>query len=260
MIVVVLMKPAFGLFRKEDGNLERVRIAIPALKLGILALIAGLGTPVIEVRAADCSDGAEAGVDWQDCRKRNLMLDGSDLSEAQLSGTDFSSTDLRGTKLMKSNLSKSALARAMLDDSKAADSNFEKALGYRTSFVNADLANANFLKSEMQRADFTGAILTNANFEKSELGRVDFSDADINGTDFRYSNLARANFRTAKFDTPIDFTGTYLYLTQFEGVDLSKAIGLEQWQIELSCGDASTKLPDGITTPGSWPCSADDEL
>ena len=260
MIVVVIMKPAFGLDKEKDGNLELLKIAIPALKLGTLAIIAGLNTPVIEARAADCSDSAEAGVDWQDCRKRNLMLDGSDLSDAQLSGTDFSSTDLRGTKLTKSNLSKSALARAMLDDSEAADSNFEKALGYRTSFVNADLANANFLKSEMQRADFTGAILTNANFEKSELGRVNFSDADINGTDFRYSNLARADFRTAIFETPIDFTGTYLYQTHFEGVDLSKAIGLEQWQIDLSCGNESTKLPSGITAPDSWPCAADDAL
>ncbi|MEM7463398.1 MAG: pentapeptide repeat-containing protein [Pseudomonadota bacterium] len=240
--------------------MELLKIATLGLKFGTLALIAALFAPVPQAQAADCSDSAQAGVDWQDCRKRNLMLDGSDLSDSTLSGADFSSTDLRHTKLMNSNLSKSALARAMLDESHAPDSNFEKALGYRTSFVNADLSNANFLKSEMQRANFTGANLTNANFEKSELGRVNFSDADLNGTDFRYSNLARADFRTAIFDTPIDFTGTYLYLTRFEGVDLSKAIGIQQWQIDLACGDASTKLPSGTTAPDTWPCNPEDEF
>ncbi len=240
--------------------MDLLKFATPGLKLGTLALIAALFAPVPQAQATDCGDSAQAGVDWQDCRKRNLMLDGSDLSDSKLSGTDFSSTDLRHTKLMNSNLSKSALARAMLDESHAPDANFEKALGYRTSFVNADLSNANFLKSEMQRANFTGANLTNANFEKSELGRVNFSDADLNGTDFRYSNLARADFRTAKFETPIDFTGTYLYQTRFEGVDLSKAIGIQQWQIDLACGNDSTKLPSGITAPASWPCAADEAL
>lgn len=224
---------------------------------GALALCAMLATQPVPVSAADCGASPTAGVDWQDCRKRNLILEGSDLSSARLDEADFSSTDLRGTKLDSANFTKAALARAMLDDSAAQNTIFEKALGYRTSFVNTNLTNANFSKSEMHRADFTDAILTDADFEKSELGRVNFSGADINGTNFPYANLSRADFRNAEFDTSIDFTGAFLYLTRFEGVDLSKAVGLAQWQVDMICGDANTKLPEGISPGPEWPC--DDE-
>lgn len=209
--------------------------------------------------AANCSASPAPGVDWQDCRKRNLILEGSDFSSANLSDADFSSSDLRDTKLEKTDLSKAALARAMFDSSAAGGANFEKALGYRTSFKNTMLADAKFTKAEMQRSDFTGATLTGADFGSSELGRANFADADINGTNFRYANLARANLKTAKFSTPIDFTGAYFYLTQIEGVDLSGTTGLAQWQIDLSCGDGSTKLPPGLEVPAHWPCSEEDE-
>ena len=106
----------------------------------------------------------------------------------------------------------------------------------------------------MQRADFTGASLANVDFEKSELGRAVFTDADINGTNFRFANIARADFRNARFDTPIEFTGSYLFLTRIEGVDLTQAVGLQQWQIDMSCGDPATKLPAGLELSKNWPC------
>ena len=34
-----------------------------------------------------------------------------------------------------------------------------------------------------------------------------------------------------------------LFLTRIEGLDLSAATGLAQWQIDMSCGDGNTKLP-----------------
>lgn len=223
-----------------------------ALASGLIALVAFLQpAPAL---AANCKAGPASGVDWTDCQKRNLILTGSDLSNSQLGDVDFSSTDLRDTNLSGANFNKAALARAMLNSSKAAGANFEKALGYRTSFVETDLTGANFTKSEMQRADFSNAILAGADFTKTELGRVVFAGADINNTAFSYANLARADFRGSKFDTPIDFADAYFYRTRFEGVDLSKATGIEQWQIDLACGDENTVLPEGLERPGGWPC------
>jgi uncharacterized protein YjbI with pentapeptide repeats len=216
------------------------------------------GTFGLPAHAADCNKSAEAGIDWHDCRKRNLILEGSDLSSAKLSDADFSSTDLRGTNLTSADFTKAALARAMLDNSTAENAIFEKALGYRTSFVKANLAGANFAKSEMHRADFENAILINADFDKSELGRVDFSGAQIDNTHFRFSNLARADFRTAIFSTPIDFSGSFLYLTRFEGVDLSQATGLLQWQVDMLCGDDDTLLPEGLAPNEAWPCGEEE--
>ena len=90
--------------------------------------------------------------------------------------------------------------------------------------------------------------------QSSLFAIVPWSYTDINGTTFSYSNLARADFRGALFDTPLDFTGAYLYRTHLEGVDLSAATGIEQWQIDLACGDSSTKLPPGVTAPPAWGC------
>lgn len=205
--------------------------------------------------APDCNADPGPNVDWSGCRKRNLIIGGSDLSGANLSETDFTSTDLRKSGLDGADMSKAVLLRSMLDSSKAAGANFEKAIGFRTSFAGTDLTAARFAKSEMQRAEFNGAALANVDFEKSELGRADFSEADINGTNFSYSNLARADFRTARFETPIDFTSAFFFLTRIEGVDLSQAKGLVQWQIDMACGDDDTKLPDGLTMPSTWPCA-----
>lgn len=220
---------------------------------GAVPLLMLLAAPALA--EGDCDASPADGVNWSECRKRNLLLNGSELSGANLAGADFSSSDLRKSQLKSAVFEKAALARAMLDGSNAAGANFEKALGYRTSFVEADLAGARFAKSEMQRADFKDAILTGADFEKSELGRVMFTGAEINGTKFSFSNLARADFRGAVFDTPIDFTSAYFYRTRLEGMDLSKATGIVQWQIDLACGDPQTKLPAGIVAPTTWPCA-----
>jgi uncharacterized protein YjbI with pentapeptide repeats len=204
---------------------------------------------------ADCTSSAEPGVNWTDCRKRNLMLDGTDLSGSDMTGADLTSTDLRGATLVNVQFVKAGLGRAMLDNSKAEGTNFEKAQGFRTSFAKADLKGASFAKSEMQRADFTGAVLTGADFTKSELGRAVFVEAELTGTRFGLANLARADFRGAKFEGTLDFSQAYLYRTRLEGLDLSKATGLEQWQVDLACGDERTILPAGIKPHGDWPCA-----
>jgi uncharacterized protein YjbI with pentapeptide repeats len=221
------------------------------LAIACFAVLAAL--PV--AATANCSDSAGPNVNWSDCRKRNLMLDGNDLSGAIMSGADLTSTDLRKSRLEGASLEKAVLGRAMLDGSIAKGANFEKAQGIRSSFVGTDLTGANFTKSEMQRADFTDAILAGANFQKSELARAVFTGADLNGAVFSYSNLARADLRGAKFQTPIDFTYTYMYRTRIDGLNLSAATGLAQWQVDLACGDQQTKLPAGLTAHAEWPCT-----
>ncbi len=245
--------------RQTTCSLTSLSISLaktPATLLALTALLAfepGLAN-VKPAHAAECSSNPAQGVDWTGCRKRNLMLDGSNLNGAKLGEADFTSTDLRNLSAEGADFSKSTLVRSMLDSTKGKNSNFEKAVGFRTSFVGADLSGSRFDKSEMQRADFTKADLTGVSFEKSELGRALFEGAKLTGGNFRFANLARADLRGAIIDTPLDFTGAYFYRTRLDGVDLSAAAGLLQWQIDLSCGDASTKLPAGLTASAGWPC------
>jgi uncharacterized protein YjbI with pentapeptide repeats len=56
-----------------------------------------------------------------------------------------------------------------------------------------------------------------------------------------------------------DLTGAYLYLTRLAGANLSQARGLKQEQLDLACGSNETKLPPGLKTPETWPCSENPE-
>ena len=227
-----------------------IKTVVTVLFASSLFTFGSLGT----VAYAKCHTSAAPGVDWQGCRKRNLVMKGSDLSGANLAGADFTATDLRDTKLTAAVMTKATMMRSYLDGAEAEGANFDTLQGYRTSFVGTNLKNATFVKAEMTRADFTGADLTNVTFEKADLGRANFTGASLTGANFPYVNLSRADFRASKFTGPIDFTGAYFFLTRIEGVDLGEAKGLEQGQIDLSCGDDKTLLPAGLDAPAAWPC------
>ena len=51
-----------------------------------------------------------------------------------------------------------------------------------------------------------------------------------------------------------DHRGAYLYPTRISGADLSAVKGLTDTQLQIACGDATTKLPSGLKAPSRWPC------
>lgn len=226
-------------------------------RLALLAIGAALLLTCGPVAAADCKSRPAPGVVWQECNKSSLLLQNSELSSANLFGTDFTSTDLRGSDLRSANLEKATLVRASLAGTRADGANFARVEGYRTSFAGVSAQGASFASAELQRADFTSANLTGANFEKAELGRANFGKAVLTGSRFALANLARAELNRARFDGPVDFKNAFLYLTRIEGLDLTHATGLVQQQVDLTCGDARTKLPAGLKPSPDWPCAFD---
>lgn len=238
-----------------DGPLSLRR---PRLMCSLaLTVFAGVMMPAAHSQAASCRAEASAEVDWRECNKRLLMLGGSVLDGADLRGTDFTYTDLRGSSFNKANMEKAKLIRSSLASSQLQDSNMTKVEAYRSDFSDANAENARFDNAEMQRANFQNAKLVNTNFTKAELGRADFEGAMLTGTKFTMANLSRARFEGATFTGPIDFENAFLLLTRIEGLDLSTATGIDQKQIDIACGDAKTKLPQGLTTPTEWPCPED---
>lgn len=222
----------------------------------VTAMLLGL-SPLDASAAPNCSASAARGVDWTECDKKLIILRGSDLNGAMLFGTDFTSTDLRETNLLAANLEKATLVRASLAGAKAGGAKFDRIEAYRTNFAGIDARGATFASGEMQRSNFSNANLVNVDFTKAELGRADFTGADISGARFALASLARADLSKAKFSAPLDFAGSFFFLTRIEGLDLSGATGLQQWQIDMSCGDGGTKLPADLTAPASWPCAFD---
>lgn len=220
----------------------------------VLAFVFGPARPAA---AAECSRAPGPGVDWSNCAKKMIMLQGNDFQGAVLVDTDFTLTDLSQTNLNGANLEEAVMARAWLTGATAEKTNFSRVEGYRTGFDKVTAPGANFAAAELQRASFKGAVLTNAVFDKAELGRADFSGAELTGARFRYTNLSRADLSQAKFEGGLDFSHAFLFLTRIEGLDLSTSTGLEQAQVDLACGNDQTKLPSGFTAPSSWPCPFD---
>ncbi|WP_455274515.1 pentapeptide repeat-containing protein [Rhizobium herbae] len=207
--------------------------------------------------ATHCQSSPATGLDWSGCNKSRIMLGNANLEGANLSSANFTQTDLRSANLKSANLQKTKLVRASLAGANAEKANFARVEGHRASFVGMAAEGASFANAELQRADFSDAGLTGANFEKAELGRAKFAGAKLKDTRFSFANLARAGFSGAIIEGPIAFDRSILFLTRFEGVDLSAATGLLQAQIDIACGNSATKLPPGLSIPTTWPCGFD---
>lgn len=234
----------------------RVR-PIAVSSLIALAAVFSLGGAA---RAADdCHDSPRAGIDWRDCNKRNLMLPGGELRGANLTNVDFSGTDLGGSDLVSAIFEKATLVRANLAGSQASGTRFARVEAYRTDFSEINAPGAIFRSGELQRSNFHAAVLTDVDFTKADMGRSQFDKADVSGSRFALANLARADFRGARFAKPADFDRAFFFLTRIEGVDLSAATGLNQWQIDMACGDKGTKLPEGLKPSKGWPCKFEDD-
>ncbi|MFD1746509.1 pentapeptide repeat-containing protein [Rhizobium helianthi] len=204
-----------------------------------------------------CRSEAGPSVNWMDCKKRMLMLSNSNFEQAKMAEADLSNSDFSGSNLKGADLTKAAIVRTSFSGADLSGAMLQKVEGYRSDFSAITGTKSVFTMAEMQRANFSGANLIDADFTKAELGRAIFAKAELGNSHFAMANLARATFKNARISGPVDFASAFLFLTRFEGVDLSQATGLKQDQIDLSCGDQKTKLPAGLVAPASWPCPED---
>ena len=249
---------------RSSKNRIRAPLSWPArparwLFAGMLALLGAAPLSAAgPADAAECKRPPRAGIDWSDCARTNLILSGADLARAKLERADFTLTDLSGSTLTSAKLEKATLVRASLAGASAVEADFTKVEAYRANFSRMSAARATFRSAELQRADFTGADLTQTDFEKAELSRANFTEAVLREVRFDYANLARADLRQARIVGPIDLSHAFMFLTRIEGADLSAATGLSQEQADMACGNAGTRLPEGVSRPAVWPCTGDE--
>jgi uncharacterized protein YjbI with pentapeptide repeats len=106
-----------------------------------------------------------------------------------------------------------------------------------------------------EACDLSGRILVDARLSGGQFRRAAFRDAVMNrvlatdglfdDADFSGAILDDGEFARARFPGA-NFTGASLAATRFPGADLSGAVGLTQAQLDQACGDAATKLPQGL--------------
>jgi Pentapeptide repeats (8 copies) len=89
--------------------------------------------------------------------------------------------------------------------------------------------------ADRTRADLAGRVL-GGDQRGSSLRGATLIRADLRGADLRDADLLGADLRDA----------------DVRGADLSAAIFLTQPQVNSARGDATTRLPDGLSRPGHW--------
>jgi uncharacterized protein YjbI with pentapeptide repeats len=149
-----------------------------------------------------------------------------DLYHANLSGQWLVGDDLRNANLRGANLSGAYLSRANLSG--------------------ADLIGANLSRAKVNIADLSDADLKFANLSDANLNFTDLSNADLWDSDLTDANLRDADLIGANL-SDVKLFGTNLSGANLSNADLSGAFYLTQTQLDEACGNANTKLPEGLT-------------
>jgi hypothetical protein len=112
---------------------------------------------------------------------------------------------------------------------------------------NVHLEGANLRSAHLERANLYDAHLEGAGLIAAHLEGAYLNDAHLEGAALNRANLERANLGDAHLE------GAYLSNAHLEGADLYGAMGLSEFQLLNTYGDAATKLPEGLTRPPHWP-------
>jgi hypothetical protein len=100
----------------------------------------------------------------------------------------------------------------------------------------ANLSDASLVYANLISANLSHALLSEANLSEANLGFANLSDAslvyaNLSGADLGFANLSDAS----------------LVYADLSGANLGDARNLTQTQLDKACGDANTKLPEGLT-------------
>ena len=96
------------------------------------------------------------------------------------------------------------------------------------------------------KADLSNAALIEADLRNAELAEADLTSAKLNQADLRGANLTDAILAGA------DLADVRFDQATIIGADLSSARNLDQSQIDVTLGDLTTRLPEGLFQPRAW--------
>jgi hypothetical protein len=123
-----------------------------------------------------------------------------------------------------------------------------------------DLEHVSIPGANLFRADLSIANLRDTNLNVANLGDADLSYANLIYADLSHANLINADLSHAALNganlSYAPLNGANLSGASLIGADLSVAQNLTQTQLDKACGDANTKLPDGLTLK---PCQMSDQ-
>ena len=125
--------------------------------------------------------------------------------------------------------------------------NLSKTQLRRANLWAAKFQKAQFAEAQLQNANFTAAHLQQAVLKKAQLKQAVFWEAECQGADFTEAQLQGA------FLWQANLQGAILTGAQLQGADLTGVKNLTQEQINETCIDDQTTLPEGLTRPDPCP-------
>lgn len=163
-------------------------------------------------------DGNQLNVFEMDLDTREILLEYSDLNNADLRNSiladneliainftranldncDMTICNLKGCLFDKTSLSKINLEEAVIEEetkfinTNIKDSTFKHAYLYNSIFKKTNLDNVNFNYSKLQNVEFSEDLIVNT--ENIELNKVDFKDSVLDNTIFSKCNITNSSF------------------------------------------------------------------
>jgi hypothetical protein len=143
------------------------------------------------------------------------------------------------------------LFRANLADQWLVVDNLKGAYLIGANLSNAELSNADLSGAELSGANLSGADLTAADLSGAFPRAANLSGAHLSAANLSGAYLSKSNLSSAEL-SGANLSGANLYGTNLSGANLSSARlngaeDLSQQQLDSACGDASTRLPPGLS-------------
>jgi uncharacterized protein YjbI with pentapeptide repeats len=161
----------------------------------------------ILLQGADLSEAQLSGASL-----RGAHLEGVDLSEAKLLHADLSYAHLERAFLARAELIKAELSGAHLEQADLSSAQLSAATLCRTRLSRAYLADAQLSEANLREASLEKAYLSGAHLEGADLSEAHLEEAYLSGVHLEHANLSLAHLE-----------GAYLNEAHLEDTSLHKA-------------------------------------
>jgi uncharacterized protein YjbI with pentapeptide repeats len=221
-----------------------------------------ISQPASQTKYRDCSNRTlEPGANLSKCDVRPLPIAGLDLTNANMSSANLAGMNLDvgpddpRTILNGVNLSKADVTNTVFSNTVMRGANLNRALATGTSYEDTDLVGADFTSADLRNASFfftnaREALFRRANLMGASLRGASFDDADFNRADMRSVDATAASFVGADL-TLVDLTFADLTRADLTGALLHRAKGLTTvtWSNTI-CPDGTNSDNNGETCLG----------
>ena len=153
---------------------------------------------------ADLSRMRLPGIKMRSSVLNHANIQHTDLTEARLGNTSLDCADLRGARLDRANLARASLRKAQLLECSLVGADLDEAVMLRAEassadFTQASLLGVNLSAGNLRHAKFNKAHLCSANLTCADFSDADLSEADLTGASLEGTCFYRANLTGAKY-------------------------------------------------------------